>query len=146
VTIQGEEIRVQAEIRMFDAYSGHADAKGLVSWASARLPVSGSVFMAHGEPNAVEGLRERLTAAGFPADQLIAPKLDDTFRLRRGRAEAGEGAPPRISPRAVAVPDWHNARADLLMALNAALEAAPDDVAREALLRQLRADLTTAGA
>lgn len=145
VTIQGEEVRVLANVRMFDAYSGHADATGLVNWAKARSPVSGSVFMAHGEPNAVEGLRARLTAAGFPADQLIAPQLDDSFHLRRGRAEPGEGAPPRIQPRAAARLDWHNARADLLLALNAALEQAPDDAAREALLRQLRADLTTAG-
>lgn len=141
VSIQGEEVRVRARIRMFDAYSGHADAGGLVSWAQARLPVAGSIFMAHGEPHAVEGLRDRLIAAGLPADQLIAPRLDETFVLRRGHAEAGEGARPRIPPEAAARLDWHNARAGLLMALNESLERAPDDAAREALIAQLRAVL-----
>lgn len=145
VTIQGEDIRVAAEIKTFDAYSGHADASGLVSWAKARLPVRGSIFMAHGEPNAVEGLSKRLVAAGFPADQLVAPRIDDTFKLKPGRAEQSEAAPRRIQPHAAATLDWHNARADLLMALNDALEAAPDDAAREALLARLHGDLAAAG-
>jgi len=141
VTIQGEEIRVRASIRMLDAYSGHADARGLQAWALARRPIAGSVFMAHGEPGAVEGLRERLVAAGFPADQLIAPRLDETFRLRKGRAEAQEGATPRMAPEATAKLDWHNARAQLLLKLGEVLERAPDDAAREALIEQLRRDL-----
>ena len=141
VTIQGEEIKVRARVRMLDAYSGHADAKGLETWALARRPVAGSVFMAHGEPHAVEGLRERLTAAGFPADQLVAPRLDETFRLRKGRAKAEEGAPARIPPNATARLDWHNARAALLLRLNEVLDRAPDDAAREALIAQLRRDL-----
>ncbi len=141
VTIQGEEIRVQAEIRMFDAYSGHADATGLVTWAKARLPVRGSVFMAHGEPRAVEGLRERLVAAGLPADQLLAPQLDETFVLNRARAEHAQGETPRIAPEAAAALDWHNARAGFLMALDEALDEAPDDAAREAILSKVRAGL-----
>ncbi|HRD29477.1 MAG TPA: MBL fold metallo-hydrolase, partial [Caulobacter sp.] len=98
VTIQGEEIRVKARIRMLDAYSGHADAGGLVSWAQSRGPITGSVFLAHGEPHAVEGLRDRLVAAGFPPDQLIAPRIDESFLLRKARAEAGPAAAARIPP------------------------------------------------
>lgn len=33
--------------------------------------------------------------------------------------------------------DWHNDRAAFLLGLNAALEQAPDDKAREALLRRM---------
>lgn len=141
VTIEGEEIRVRASIKMLDVYSGHADARGLEAWALARRPIAGSVFMAHGEPHAVEGLRERLVAAGFPADQLVAPRLDETFSLGKGRALATEGAAPRIPPDAAAALDWHNARTRLLMALNEVLENAPDDAAREALIARLRKDL-----
>jgi metallo-beta-lactamase family protein len=141
VTIQGEEIRVRSSIRMLDVYSGHADARGLVAWAKARGPVAGSIFLAHGEPHAVEGLRERLIKAGFPADQLVTPAIDDSFNLGKGRAAASLGAPHRIAPDAAAKLDWHNARAGLLMALNEALEKSPDDAAREALIARLRADL-----
>jgi metallo-beta-lactamase family protein len=126
---------------MLDVYSGHADGPGLEAWALARRPIAGSVFMAHGEPGAVEGLRERLAAAGFPADQLIAPQLDESFRLRKGRAEAQAGATPRMAPEATAKLDWHNARAQLLLKLGEVLERAPDDAAREALIAQLRRDL-----
>jgi hypothetical protein len=42
--------------------------------------------------------------------------------------------------------DWHNARAALLMNLNAALEAAVDDASREALISWLAKSLTAATA
>ena len=144
ISIQGEEIQVRARIRMLDAYSGHADAAGLVAWTQARAPVTGSVFMAHGEPHAVEGLRARLVAAGLPADQLIAPQIDETFLLRKGRVESAPGPAPRIQPEATAALDWHNARAGLLLSLNEALEQAPDDAAREALIARLAASLKPA--
>ncbi|WP_374571535.1 MBL fold metallo-hydrolase [Phenylobacterium sp.] len=141
VSIQGDEVRVHARVRMLDVYSGHADAEALTDWAKARAPVAGSIFLDHGEPDAVRGLIARLEAAGFPADQLVAPEMDETFKLRRARAEAAEGAPARLAPRRAAAPDWHNARARLLMALSEALEAAPDDDAREALIAHLQGAL-----
>lgn len=141
VSIQGEEVRVRARVRMLDAYSGHADATGLVAWAKAREPVAGTVFIAHGEPSAAEGLAERLTAAGFDPGRLVIPRLDETFRLRRAGAQAQPAGRARIDPAAAARLDWHNDRARLLLALNTALERAPDDAAREALLHRLLGDL-----
>jgi len=137
VSIQGEEVRVRARVRMFDAYSGHADATGLVTWAKARLPVSGSVFIVHGEPNAAFGLRERLAAAGFAAEKLVIPALDDCFRLERAGSETEQSGKRRLPGEATARLDWHNGRASFLLGLNAALEQAPDDAAREALLSRL---------
>ena len=63
------------------AGSGHADAAGLVAWAKDRLPVTGSVFIAHGEPDAAEGLRRRLIEADFAAERLVIPALDEGFAL-----------------------------------------------------------------
>jgi metallo-beta-lactamase family protein len=145
VTIQGEEIRVKARVRMLDVYSGHADARGLVSWASDRRPVTGSVFLAHGEPEAVEGLRTRLETAGFAPAQLKAPQIDDVFRLIPEGAEVVEGGGHRIAPGRAAKLDWHNDRADLMIALNRALEAAPDDAAREAIIARLKAMIAGKG-
>ncbi|MDQ0465972.1 metallo-beta-lactamase family protein [Caulobacter ginsengisoli] len=141
VSIQGDEVRVRARIRMLDTYSGHADAGGLVRWAQAREPVAGTVFIAHGEPNAAQGLSARLTAAGFAPDRLAIPRLDETFKLRRAGAETQPAGPARIDPAATARLDWHNDRARLLLALNAALDSAADDAAREALLQRLLEDL-----
>jgi len=146
VTIQGDEIRVHARIRMLDVYSGHADAAALEGWVKDRAPVSGSVFLVHGEPKAAQGLRERLGKAGFDAERLITPEIDDAYELRVGGAEPCKHGAPRIRPHAAAALDWHNARARLLMRLNGALEAAPDDAAREALLARLQALLETPAA
>jgi len=146
VTIQGEEIQVRARIHALDVYSSHADALGLETWAKARRPVSGGVFLAHGEPGALQGLKDRLEAAGFPDRQVIVPSIDQTFTLGRAGAAASGSSQRRIAASAAARADWHNARAVLLMNLNAALEAAPDDASREDLISQLTRGLATATA
>lgn len=143
VRIQGEDIRVRARIRSLDVYSGHADQEGLVAWARARGPVGGTVFLAHGEPDALEGLRTALADAGFAADRLAVPRLDDRYRLH---AAEPAGAQPDSSASCAArslaraapsAPDWHNARAQLALALDARLEALPDDASRTRLLADL---------
>jgi metallo-beta-lactamase family protein len=135
VRIQGDDIQVRARIRSLDVYSGHADARGLVAWVQARGPVRAEVFLAHGEPPALAGLKDRLAAAGTPADRMLIPAIDQSFDLTGGRARAGEGA-RRIAPEAPGQLDWHNARAALLIDLDRRLERL-DDAARMALLRRL---------
>jgi metallo-beta-lactamase family protein len=141
VRIQGEAIRVRAAVREIDVYSGHADAKGLLAWAKARAPVSGKVFLVHGEPPNLRGLEKRLAEAGFAGESVITAELDQSYRLRPGGADAGAQTRPRMARDAVAALDWHNARAGFLTALNAKLAAAPDDVARERILGTLQAML-----
>jgi metallo-beta-lactamase family protein len=136
VRIQGEDISVRARIRSLDIYSGHADQAGLVAWAKARQPVTGTVFLAHGEPDALDGLRGALVQAGLPSDRLTIPTLDERFRLTKAAA-VGEAGTARILSAAATRPDWHNARARLMLDLNARLEALPSDVAREALIETL---------
>lgn len=143
VSIQGEDVQVRARIRSLDAYSGHADAGGLVSWAKARGPVAGRVFLAHGEPASLEGLKDRLGKNGFDAARIIVPALDDSFAVTRSSAEQG-AASPRIPAAAAARADWHNARAALLMRLSDRLDGAPNDAAREALIAQLARALESA--
>ena len=142
VTIQGDEVRVRARIRMLDVYSGHADARGLVRWATERLPIAGSVFLAHGEPDAAEGLRTRLQAAGFPAGQLNTPRIDDAWRLSPTGSELIEGG-SRLPHGEAPAFDWHNRRAALNLAISRALEDAPDDTARDALIARLRQALAS---
>ena len=136
VRIQGEDIMVRARVRSLDIYSGHADQVALVGWTKARAPVAGKVFLAHGEPDALAGLRDELAKAGFAADRLVIPALDERFILTKSGATAEPGA-ARILAAAASRPDWHNARARLMIDLNARLEALPSDVAREAMLDSL---------
>lgn len=141
VSIQGDEVRVRAKVRKLDAYSAHADATALVAWVKARGHVAGSIFLAHGEPDAAAGLKRRLIAAGLEAERIVVPELDQAFALEAGRAVGAAAAGRRLPPQAASRLDWHNDRAAFNIALNAALQAAPDDAARERLLEVLRAAL-----
>ncbi|MBW0150687.1 MAG: MBL fold metallo-hydrolase, partial [Phenylobacterium sp.] len=141
VSIQGEEVQVRARIRALDIYSGHADAGGLVAWAKARAPVSGAVFLCHGEPEALEGLSARLVGAGFDGASIRIPDLDATYEISGPKVDGAEPPAPqrarRLAPGQAVKADWHNARVALNMALNAALAEAPTDAAREDLLARL---------
>ncbi|KRA64923.1 MBL fold metallo-hydrolase [Caulobacter sp. Root656] len=139
VSIQGDEVRVRARVRKLDAYSAHADAAALVRWVRDRSPVAGSILLAHGEPDAAAGLRDRLIGEGFDATAILIPDLDDGFDLTEGGATPRQPSPARLGPHAAAKLDWHNHRVAFQMALNAALEGAHDDAAREGLLRRLSA-------
>ncbi|WP_198371749.1 MBL fold metallo-hydrolase RNA specificity domain-containing protein [Roseomonas rosulenta] len=140
VRIQGETIRVAATVREIRDYSGHADAPELAAWLKARGPVGGGVFLVHGEPPAMEALSGRLMAGGMARPgQVILPALDDAFLLAAsGAPVAREAAHRRPDPAAAGRPDWHNARAALLLAIEDAIERAPDDAARNALMGALR--------
>ncbi|MBX9616333.1 MAG: MBL fold metallo-hydrolase [Caulobacteraceae bacterium] len=144
VRIQGEDVRVRARIRELDVYSGHADAASLAAWLEAREPVRGQVFLAHGEPVALEGLRTRLTQAGRAAGSISIPQLDQSFALTASAVTPLDGPDARLVPGAAARPDWHNDRSRLLEALNERLQGLATNAEREALLASLIATVTPA--
>jgi metallo-beta-lactamase family protein len=142
VRIQGETVQVAARITRIEGYSAHADAAALTAWTRARGRVAGGVFLIHGEPEASAALAARLVQAGVaPAARVLRPVLDEGYRLRPGAAPEGTGPAPRarrLHPAEVGAPDWHNQRAALLLGIEEALDAAPDDRTRAALLERLR--------
>jgi metallo-beta-lactamase family protein len=145
VRIQGEDIKVRASIRDIDVYSGHADAIGLTAWAKARAPVSGSIFLTHGEPENLKGLARRLKQDGHPADQIIIAGLDQAYRLRPAQTGIGTNIHrPRIDPDSASSLDWHNRRIEFLQCLDAELAQASDDRARQILLSKLETALKRA--
>lgn len=143
VRIQGDTIRVAAQIRQIRDYSGHADATELCAWLKARGAVSGGVFLVHGEEPAMDALALRLVREGIARDgQVVMPSLDDRFTLAKATMPARLEAPRRRSdPDSAGRPDWHNARAALLLGIEDAIERAPDAASREALMAALRAAL-----
>jgi metallo-beta-lactamase family protein len=140
VRIQGETIRVAAAIREIRDYSGHADAPELAAWLRARGPVAGGVFLVHGEPPAMAALAGRLAAEGVAeAGQVLQPVLDDAFELPAGLPPLRrEVARRRPDPADAGRPDWHNARAALLLSVEDAIERAPDAAARQRIMAALR--------
>lgn len=58
VKIFGEEIAVKAEIKYLDAFSGHADRDGILSWIGAMEKKPEQIFIVHGEKDAQTVLKE----------------------------------------------------------------------------------------
>lgn len=148
VRIQGETLQVGARIARIEGYSGHADGPELGSWLAARGPISGGVFLVHGEEEAIEGMARRVAGRGIVAeDAIIRPSLDETYRLDPGRVprRAEDGPRRRARPETVGRPDWHNERAALLLGIEEALDRARDDRSRAALLERLRLALDQPG-
>jgi metallo-beta-lactamase family protein len=142
VRIQGEPISVRARIRKLDVYSGHADGPGLAHWAAARGPVSGSIFLVHGEPENATAMRQKLSEEGFAAERITIPRLDQAYSLRIGAAgEEAQADTARIEPENVSRLDWNNTRAEFMSALDAALRQAGSDAERKKLLDKLSGDL-----
>jgi metallo-beta-lactamase family protein len=138
VRIQGEEIQVRARIRSLDLYSGHADSTELVAWMEDRLPVTGGVFLVHGEDEAIEGLRKRL-ARLMPEDRLIVPRLDEAFELHPDKASAvRSGKARRVEPAFVGHADWNNDLSKLLLEINEVVDRAADERAKGVIIRRLR--------
>ncbi len=142
VRMKGEQIEVRARIRKLDLYSGHADGPELAAWLTKRLPVSGTVFMVHGEEPAIDGLRARL-ASVIPRERLVDPRLDASYRL--GHAAAVEivdtARAPRLEPAQVGRMDWHNDFQSLLLDIQKEIAGAADEKARAKVIRRLRGAL-----
>lgn len=60
VKLFGEEIEVNADIKVLAGVSGHADKNGLISWVSAFNPKPDAVFIVHGEDRVIESFRKTL--------------------------------------------------------------------------------------
>ena len=144
VRIQGEEFPVRAAVRSIDLYSGHADGPELAQWLRERLPIRAGVFLVHGEDEAMTGLAARLDM--IAGDRVFSPALDEVWQLAaQGPVRLAETAPPRLAPEQVARLDWHNDVSSLILDINAALRAVPDERARAMLIRRLRRALEDDG-
>jgi len=138
VRIQGEEFPVRAKVRSIDLYSGHADGPELVQWMAERMPVRHGVFLVHGEEEAMAGMAARL-AGLVPEERVVSPALDEGYALTRdGFVRQAQAAPPRLGPEQVARLDWHNDVSRLILDINEALRATPDERGRAVLIRRLR--------
>ena len=138
VRIQGEEIAVNARIRVLDDYSGHADQAGLKRWIAARLPVAHNIFLVHGEDAARKCLAEELKPLGLARGTIRLPVLGETIRLTATGAKT-ERVAARVDVAAGGEADWHNAYADAVLRLRQKLDGLKNDRSRTALLREVHA-------
>jgi metallo-beta-lactamase family protein len=136
VRISGHDVRVRAQIRRIDHYSAHADKSELLGWIAERMPIAGSLFLDHGEPEALEGLRRELQRR-VPDLAVRLPQIGETYglapgtpakRLATGRPEL-EGAVGR---------DWQNDYAAFVTGLKDELAHIRDERNREEAIARMR--------
>ncbi|MFZ9394902.1 MAG: MBL fold metallo-hydrolase [Erythrobacter sp.] len=139
VRISGEEVRVRAQIRSIDSYSAHADQAQLLDWIGKRAPISGSLFLDHGEGGALETLRREL-AHREPGLAVRVPTIGERYALPPG-APARRLATGREDLTELVGQDWQNAYADFATSLKHELSELQDNRQREEALQKMRAVL-----
>lgn len=133
VRVMGNDVRVRAKIEILDAYSAHADHQALLAWLAKRAPVTGTVFLDHGEPPALERLAADARKIGSFAAPVV-PLLGERFRLEKG-APASRVGEPRLGASELAGPgDWQNRYGAFVASLQERLRALPSDAARRRAL------------
>ncbi|MGY6551108.1 MAG: MBL fold metallo-hydrolase [Erythrobacter sp.] len=141
VRISGTDVKVRAQIRHIDTYSAHADMGELRDWIAARMPVSGTVFLNHGEPAAGAGLRETLHSE-LPDLDVRLPEIGEKYALPCGD-KAQRKTTGRSDLTLKAGRDWQNDYADFATSLRSHLIAMHDDRQREQAMKRLRAALSS---
>jgi metallo-beta-lactamase family protein len=96
VTIHGEEIAVKARIEHMDDFSAHADQEGLVWWVKAFRRPPRTVFLTHGEHDALLALALRLRdELGM---KVVVPKWLEEYALPAGEKTApGKTLPDEVA-------------------------------------------------
>ncbi len=133
VRISGRDLAVRATIRRIDSYSAHADRGDLIRWIDERLPVKGSIFLSHGEKEALNSLKEAIEGP----TKVIVPAIGETYLLRRGQP-ASRLQTGRADVAAVVSRDWQNDYAALAVNLKRDLQRINDEAARQEAVRRMR--------
>ncbi|MBS9371594.1 MBL fold metallo-hydrolase [Rhodococcus sp. B50] len=136
VRISGEDIDIRAQIRRIDSYSAHADRDELVRWISQRAPISGTVFLDHGEPDALAALTVSLRELDGNL-RVVVPEIGARYRLPAGApaehiTTVAPPAPVRIGR------DWQNEYADFATGLRDQLLEIDDPRTRERAIAAMR--------
>ncbi len=96
VRVMGEEIAVQAQIKMLDGFSAHADSGQLLRWVEHLTnPKPARVFVVHGEGAAQEAMKEKLEK-DFNLSVYI-PFRGDSARLDGRECEIDPSRLPQVS-------------------------------------------------
>lgn len=79
ITVQNESFSVQAEIKMLDTLSAHADYEEILAWLSNFKNKLQKVFVTHGEEESAEALKKKIEDRfGW---SVVVPKYKESFEL-----------------------------------------------------------------
>lgn len=135
VRISGRDVAVRAQVRRIDSYSAHADREELIAWIRARQPVSGSLFLTHGEAGALEAFRRDMQSE---VASVIVPEIGERYELPAG-APARRLATGRVDLRDAISRDWQNDYADFAVNLKRDLQRIQSGRERAEAIARMRA-------
>ena len=145
VRIHGTECKVKATIRRLGNYSAHADQIELIDWVLERGPVSGGLFLNHGEDDARAVMRQMLAEKGLDADKIFLPSFDESYELQAGTLATSKGRPDKPQDKRIdesqLCRDWHNDYAAFILELSSRLHETEDACERSELIKKLSAAL-----
>ena len=128
------DVAVRARVRSIEAYSAHADRDELIAWIRQRQPIVGSLFLTHGEPAALEALRDALRGE---VASIRIPAIGERYALAPGSA-ARRTATGRADFGAAIGQDWQNDYADFAVNLKRELQRIADEGRRRKALAAMR--------
>lgn len=80
IKIHGQFVPIQARVHNVDTMSAHADSKELIRWVSESPTPPKRIILNHGEPKALDSLRDKLRQK-FPETQVEIAKESQTLQL-----------------------------------------------------------------
>lgn len=136
VRISGNDVIVNAEISVLEGYSNHADRVELGQWIEEHSPISGTIFVVHGEEKGLQALASDLTATQRYNEPVI-PILGQQWELRP-HAQARLQTPARVDAEQLIAPqDWTSRLAALRASVQQKVRALPSDQDRDKMLKSL---------
>lgn len=137
VRLSGETVAVRLRVREIGSYSAHADRSELIDWCAARGPIRGSLFIVHGEAQALASLKQAVDA---PERSIMIPEIGELYALSTNKpAKRLRTGDPEI--RRVVSRDWQNDYADLAVNLKKDLSHIADEQRRREAIARMRAVL-----
>mgnify|MGYP001146647462 CR=1 FL=1 len=141
VRISGSDIIVRARSRRIDTYSAHADRDELRTWIAQRAPITGGLFLTHGEPGSMSSLTA-LISEDSPRLPIVTPAIGEKYLLTAG-APATLVAPGRPDAARLIGRDWQNDYAEFALGLKEQLTRIPDTVDRQKAVAEMNRILQT---
>lgn len=139
VRISGSDVRVRAQIRRIDHYSAHADQSELLDWIADRVPISGTLFLDHGEPAALDCLRREVQKRD-PDLNVRLPLIGEVYDLGAAtparRTRTGTAEIQQVVGR-----DWQNLYAEFVTGLKDRLSRIQGEREREKAIKDMRSVL-----
>ncbi|MEK7660599.1 MAG: MBL fold metallo-hydrolase [Pseudomonadota bacterium] len=136
VRISGRDVSVRAKIRQIEGYSAHADQSELLEWIEERRPINGSLFLNHGEAQAIDLLRDIISAKN-PLSSIITPEIGEIYELKSCKS-ARRLKTGNMEIQNALGKDWQNAYADFAVNLKQELAKIKTEAARQKAIEEMR--------